>query len=109
MYCRLFMSLLSVFHGELRREESQDHAFGDAEVYIMWGDEEVGFGYFGGGLAEMRIFNFTFLGKEARDIREKIPVGKIGRNDSTGPDDFVIDRVMPGLTREGVRQELLEF
>ena len=105
----LFMALFLLHAGVLRREESRDHAFGDCEVYIMLGENEVGVGYFGGGFKDLAVFGFDFPDDMTYDIREKIPVGSIGRNDSTGPDKFVLGQTMPGLTREAVRQELIEF
>ena len=103
---RLFNALLALFHGDLHREESRDHAFGDVEVYIMSGTTEVGSGYFGGGLSEIGLLGYNFTGTIAHEIREKIPVGKIGRNDSTGPDEFSLGVTMPGLTKEAVLREL---
>jgi hypothetical protein len=118
------------------RLECRDHAFGDREVSWTTlegpiGDDTVippetiaGDGYFGGGTAYVTVYEpgayaKTFNGEEledsesydaeGREARELAKLGgnvSIGRNDSTGPDNYVEDRVMPGLTLEGVRAEL---
>lgn len=102
------MRLLALFLtlSSLVREELRDHAFGDCEVYIMLNGEEVGCGYFGGGIAELHIFEVMLKGEQARFFRDKITIGEVGRNDETGPDNFSVGVTLPGLTLEGVRQEL---
>jgi hypothetical protein len=48
----------------------------------------------------------SFKGNEARRLRECGIEGKIERNDETGPDEFVVGQVMPGLTKAGVLEEI---
>ncbi len=94
---------------DAERYELRDHAFGDCEVSWYKDKTEVGGGYFGGGNSNVWVLgggtSHAFDGNEARTLRE---CGKliVSRNDSTGPDDFVEGRIMPGLTLEGVRKEL---
>lgn len=89
------------------REELQDHAFGDVEVFWFKDGYQVAGGYFGGGHSEVWLTPETkFGGAQARELRECGATGHIERNDETGPDDFVEGRIMPGLTREGVLNEL---
>lgn len=99
-----------LFLATTQRQESRDHAFGDVEVYFMQGKKEVGGGYFGGGHADIWFEkdgeNFSFKGDQAREIRNAIPLGAVGRNDETGPDTFTEGRTIPGLTKEAVRKEL---
>ena len=93
-----------------RRDECRDHAFGDCEVYWRNGDEEVAYGYFGGESREVRvklsIGEVAFAGDEADELRSAGQRGLVGRNDSTGPDDYREGECMPGLTKEGVLREL---
>lgn len=100
----LLFAILALPH--LVREESRDHAFGDVEVYVMFGEQEVGFGYFGGGTSGMTIYNINLVGNPARLARAAIPLGAVGRNDSTGPDEFTLGQTMSGLTKEAVLEEL---
>jgi hypothetical protein len=48
-----------------------------------------------------------FRGKDAAEVRN---CGKlqVERNDETGPDEYIEGQTMPGLTLEGVRQELTD-
>lgn len=79
------------FLSRYKREESHDHAFGDAEVY--WTDGtggDVATGYFGRDAEEVSIVGATpeadgtFTGDEARQLRACGLVGSITRNDSSG-------------------------
>ncbi len=93
------------------KSECRDHAFGDCEVYWEIDGKEVAAGYFGGGSRSVSVFNDTddsghFEGAEADELRKIFAKEEIGRNDETGPDEFVLGKTMPGLTLEGVRREL---
>lgn len=110
MYFNLFNALLAIFDPTytvaLRRSELRDHAFGDCEVFIEYNGLEIGFGYFGGKHSSLTVMGGHFEGNIAREIRMKIPEGTIERNDSTGPDNFGLGQTMPGLTLEGVLEEI---
>ena len=85
----------------------RDHAFGDSELY--WEDEEgndVASGYSGANTTEVYIKETRFEGKEAEALENLGKFRSVSRNDSTGPDEYVKGQTMPGLTAEGVRQEL---
>lgn len=89
------------------RSELRDHAFGDREIY--WSnaaDESVGSGYSGSSGAEVAVGDSVFHGEEAEQLVVLGTIGKVERNDSTGPDEFEEGECMPGLTLEGVRKEL---
>lgn len=92
------------------RSELQDHAFGDAEVFWTEGETEVATGYFSRGIESVSITvpdgQAIFTGETARELRTCGVEGTIGRNDETGPDEFVEGRIMPGLTPELVYKEL---
>lgn len=93
-----------------RKLESRDHAFGDVE--ITWvepsnNENEVAWGYFSGRSREVSFpTGNTFIGSEADILRDCFIAEEVGRNDETGPDEFVVGATMPGLTLEGVREEL---
>lgn len=94
-----------------KREELQDHAFGDCEVYWMRGEETVAAGYFGGsseGSIDIGIGvgRTRFSGAEADELRGCGARGRVERNDSTGPADFRQGECLPALTPEGVAEEL---
>jgi hypothetical protein len=93
------------------KHELRDHAFGDCEVTWFVGENEVvASGYFGSGTPSVSIQvpgnSLTFHGDFALELRNCFASEQTSRNDSTGPDDFVVGRTMPGLTLEGVRKEL---
>lgn len=88
------------------RTELRDHAFGDAEVSWWKDGKEVASGYFGSTMSHVTIGHIPILGTTARELRYCGVEGHIERNDETGPDDFQEGRIMPGLTLEGVREEL---
>lgn len=97
--------------GGATRHELRDHAFGDTEVYWVKGGKEIACGYFGGGQDSVSIFKpaedaASFDGEEARALRECGTLGEIGRNDETGPNEFIEGQTVPALTLEGVREEL---
>ena len=103
------------------REELRDHAFGDAEIYWVDysipgefnGGTEVGFSYLGGsgplfvGVTDPSTGeDITFKEDEARQLLMLGSSVRVERNDSTGPDQFTPGKCMPGLTLEGMREEL---
>lgn len=88
------------------RGECRDHAFGDVEVFWTRDGEEVADGYFGGGTASVHVQGTSFQGSEAHELRACGAEGEIGRNDETGPDEFIEGFTMPALTKEYVRHEL---
>lgn len=69
-------------------------------------DETVASGYFGGRTEEVAIGKSVFNGADARALRECGTRGLVERNDSTGPDDYREGECMPGLTPEGVLDEI---
>jgi len=93
-----------------QRSELRDHAFGDKEVYWTRDGEDVGVGYFGGGRASVWIHkedtDFTADGETARELSECGTLKHVERNDEMGPDTYVEDKIMHGLTKEGVLEEL---
>lgn len=91
------------------RHELRDHAFGDAELFWELDGEEVGSGYFGSGHASVTISTeeyHNFEGDDARELRKCGTLGDVERNDETGPNTYSEGTTMPGLTLEGVREEL---
>lgn len=101
------------------RHESRDHAFGDVEVFWVVGSlkkegdvlKEIATGYFNGAISDVTITlpntdAVSFFGEDALALRECGTQGAVGRNDSTGPDAFVEGQIVPGLTLDGVRDEL---
>lgn len=89
------------------REELRDHAFGDVEMFWNKDGVPIASGYFGGVYADVCInHKSSFKNDEARELRNCGTEGHIERNDETGPTEFVEGQIMPGLTKEGVRQEL---
>ena len=94
------------------REELRDHAFGDTEVGWMINGREVASGYFGSTSKIISIISETgksvwcCKGTDAQELRNTGTLGKVERNDETGPDQYQEGYTMPGLTLEGVRAEL---
>lgn len=74
------------------KEELQDHAFGDREVYWKIGDQDVGIGYFGSGSKSVSVKNgdewVEFTGNEAYQLDDCGSYGRVDRNDTTGPDTY---------------------
>jgi hypothetical protein len=92
-----------------KREELRDHAFGDCEVYWMVDGHEVAYGYFGSSSRSVTVDpngSVTFTDADADRLRECGAIGKVERNDSTGPATYREGEIMPGLTREGVLDEI---
>lgn len=89
------------------KHELRDHAFGDCEVEWYDGSTPIASGYFSGSIREVG-FNAgdSFKDDEADELRNCFASQKTERNDETGPDEFEIGKVMPGLTKEGVYKEL---
>lgn len=91
------------------RDELRDHAFGDREVYWTNSfDQQVATGYVGSGACEIDFLGFDvrFEEDQYRDLINLGQVGKVERNDETGPEEFAEGECLPGLTLEGVRKEL---
>lgn len=93
------------------REESRDHAFGDAEVFWSMDGQEIAEGYFGGGSRTVHILIVdsginTFNGVEANALRLCGKLKSITRNDETGPDTYSEGTIVPGLTKEAILKEL---
>lgn len=91
------------------RHELRDHAFGDMEISWTLRGFEVAYGYAGGNQWGVHLVGDTaFEGEEAKQLVVCGKLMHIERNDETGPDDFVVGRIMPGLTREAVKQEVIK-
>lgn len=90
------------------RSELRDHAFGTVEVFWVKDGVEIGGGYFDGKKPEAWIDDphTTFSGDDALTLRQAGTQGTISRNDTTGPENFVEGKIMPGLTKDAVRKEL---
>lgn len=88
------------------KSELRDHAFGDCEVLWYLNGTEIASGYFGSGGGEVSISGTRFISSQASALRDCFASEEVERNDSTGPDTFVVGQTMPGLTLEGVRREL---
>lgn len=91
------------------RRELRDHAFGDSEVFWVLDGKKIADGYFGKSSAYVTINSdpsVKFENEEARQLQECGTLAKIDRNDTTGPEEYAEGVVMPGLTKEGVLDEL---
>lgn len=90
------------------RYECKDHAFGDMEISWCIGDDVVAGAYFGksGGDVWPHGSEASFTGDEAEALRRCGTLKVETRNDTTGPDEYHEGTIMPGLTLEGVREEL---
>jgi hypothetical protein len=88
------------------RSELRDHAFGDREINWVKEGQNIAGGYFGGNYADVWIGDSKFSGEEARQLAAIGLRGVIERNDEVGPDTYEDGVIMPGLTLEGVREEL---
>ena len=93
------------------RSECRDHAFGDKEVFWTKNGVDTAEGYFGSSMASVTIYEgedttFSFKSDDALSLMNAGTLGQVGRNDETGPSEFSLGATMPGLTLEGVRQEL---
>lgn len=94
------------------RNELRDHAFGDVEIGWTLDGAEVAVGYFGGGV-NLVIVDYVgfedllnFDGDLANELRKCGTLGQVERNDETGPDEYQEGVTMPGLTQEGVLNEI---
>lgn len=94
------------------RWELRDHAFGDTE--FGWTDAQgnhIAEGYSGGGRCSVwfndpdETYSCDDV-DEARELKRCGTLGPVERNDETGPDNYVEGYIMPGLTKEAVREEL---
>lgn len=94
---------------ECTKDELRDHAFGDREItwYNKY-DQTVASGYSGRDGREVTFCGFDayFEGSDASVLIDLGSLADVERNDSTGPDEFEDGNVMPGLTNEGVLNEL---
>lgn len=91
------------------RDELRDHAFGDREISWTRSGFEVAYGYDTGKECGVHIVGDTaFEGDDARLLIDCGTLAHVERNDSSGPPDFVPGRIVPGLTRQAVRQELIK-
>jgi len=93
------------------RLELRDHAFGDKEVTWKKDGIVIAIGYAGSAAASVTITvdpTASFGNDDARSLMSCGTPGSVGRNDETGPEQFVEGQTMPGLTLEGVRQELID-
>ncbi len=97
------------------REELRDHAFGDTEVYWYTPEgHEVACGYDGSSGFSLTVYELKptlsrsthFDGEAAKGLRNVGKLGKVERNDEVGPDEFKQGQTMPGLTLEGVLEEI---
>lgn len=88
------------------RDELQDHAFGDAEIYWLKDGIEVADGYWGPAERAVHIGDHVFRDPEVRRLFGCGTPGTIERNDATGPEEYVAGETMQGLTPEGVLDEL---
>jgi hypothetical protein len=68
------------------RNELRDHAFGDAEVYWMSGDEMIADGYYGSSGSHVGATDgsWRFEGKDADKLRTCGKLTRVERNDA-GP------------------------
>ena len=89
------------------RHELRDHAFGDREVTWMRGENELASGYFGSSGSEVSVGGVGFDGADARALLECGTLS-VSRNDSSGPAEFVEGVIMPDLTMEDVRYEMMK-
>lgn len=97
------------------RSELRDHAFGDREVFWVLDGKEIAGGYFGGRTSDIWIGKGVegwegptgdFKGEEARRLAEMGTLAHVERNDEIGPNEYAEGQTMPGLTKEGVFEEL---
>lgn len=90
------------------KSELRDHAFGDCEVEWYIGKADVANGYFSGSMQTVSFADggSKFSGSDADELRKCFLEEVVERNDETGPDEFVVGKIMPGLTKEGVFKEL---
>lgn len=128
---QLFIALILL--SVATRLESQDHAFGDREIFwdldgpprthdadcscycagiceqdLALPENSVAGGYFGAGQASVWM-DHSYLRWEGDVARDLVKLGGnviIGRNDTTGPDTFSEGVTMPALTLEGVAAEI---
>ena len=95
---------------ECDRWELRDHAFGDMEVTWTKAKRTIATGYTGSSSVYVTIgeshVTGSFTNDDARALMSCGTLVSAGRNDETGPDEFVEGQIMPGLTLEGVRREL---
>lgn len=90
-----------------KRCELRDHAFGDMEVFWTVDGEGVADGYFSCSTRSVSILGGpTFTDDDADALQDCGTLDEVWRNDNTGPETFQAGVTMPGLTKEGVFEEL---
>lgn len=93
---------------DCQRSELRDHAFGDREVYFVNAvGDTVAEGYSGSSGSSLHVSGTEFVGKQADELLTLGHQGSVERNDSTGPDEYHEGECLPGLTTEGVLDELV--
>lgn len=90
------------------RQELRDHAFGDMEITWTRAGFEIAYGFGGRECGVTMVGGESFEGDQARKLVHCGTLTQAERNDEVGPPDFVSGRVMPGLTREAVKQDLMK-
>lgn len=90
------------------RQELRDHAFGDMEITWTRAGFEIAYGFGGRLCGVTMIGGDSFEGTEAIGLVSCGTLTQAERNDESGPPDFVPGRIMPGLTREAVKQDLMK-
>lgn len=89
------------------RHELRDHAFGDREISWTRRGLEVAFGYSDGSTCGVHLVGGeAYEGEDAKMLVDAGTLRHAERNDEAGPTDFVEGRIMPGLTKQAVRQEI---
>lgn len=91
------------------RHELRDHAFGDMEVSWTKDGIDMADGYFGRSMASVTIGGGrtgSFSGADAHELASCGTLGVRCRNDETGPDDFHLGEIQPGLSVGDVFHEL---
>lgn len=102
-------------HGS--RWELRDHAFGDMELGWTFDGVAIAHGFVGrtepvvsiilaNSISDEAPMVAYFINDEAWALLEVGTDVQISRNDTTGPDEFEPGVTMPGLTLEGVQEEL---
>lgn len=104
---------------DCERHELRDHSFGDVEVNWYKGDVTIAYGYFSRSSAEVRVYRSDnpnaefpsyrklaeFTGDQAHELRLCGEI-HVSRNDETGPDEFTLGEIQPGLSKGDVYHEL---
>lgn len=90
------------------RHELRDHAFGDREISWTRRGLEVAFGYSDGRECGVHLVDGNaFEGQDAKGLVNLGTLRHAERNDEIGPATYVEGRIMPGLTKARVQQEIM--